>query len=623
MSVPGREVRLLLFATLFLLPASAEFALAHEEPEVVNTEKSEKDFLPPEESLARMKAPPGFNITQFAAEPEVRQPIAMELDDRGRLWIAECYSYPTWKAEGNDRLLIFEDTNGDGRFDTRTVFWDKGNYLSGFALGFGGVFVAGAPNLLFIPDRDGDDVPDGEPEVLLDGWGTKGVHNVFNAFTWGPDGWLYGAHGITGPSKVGKPGAAEAERVALDCAIWRYHPVRREFEVVCRGTTNPWGIDFDAHGQGFFTNCVIAHLWHIVPGAYYKRMFGSHENPYVYELLDTTADHLHWAGGEWTTSRGGQGAHGEAGGGHAHSGAMIYLGDNWPEEYRGGIFTCNIHGTRVNHDRLARRGSGYTGTHADDFLFANDSWFRGLELKYGPDGAVYIIDWYDTGECHDREAHRTSGRIYKVAYGKPAAVKVDLQAASDLQLAEYQRHANEWYVRHARRVIQERAAAGKELAADARGSLEKLLTSENEIERLRALWALDAAGLATGEMIRGLLGDPSEHVRWWAIRLLSQQEPNAELRAEFVKLAAEEDSALVRLGLASAVQELPLAERWPLVEALAAREVDAEDANLPLMLWYGIEPAVPQDRTRALALAAKGKIPALRRLIARRLAEAQ
>src|SRR5690606_32751080 len=144
------------------------------------------------------------------------------------------------------------------------------------------------------------------------------------------------------------------------------------FEVVAWGTTNPWGLDFDDYGEAFITNCVIEHLWHVVPGGHYKRMFGQDLNPYAYGLMEACSDHLHWGGGPWQSSRGGQGEHSRAGGGHAHSGAMIYLGDQWPAEYRNSAFACNIHGNRVNHDRLHRHGSGYVAKHAPDFLFAND-----------------------------------------------------------------------------------------------------------------------------------------------------------------------------------------------------------------------------------------------------------
>ena len=134
-----------------------------------------------------------------------------------------------------------------------------------------------------------------------------------------------------------------------------YHPTREVFEAVAHGTTNPWGLDFDDLGEAFITNCVIPHLFHVIPGAHFQRMFGEDVVPNRYELMETCADHMHWAGGRWQDSREGRGKHGEAGGGHAHVGAMIYLGNNWPDRYRNAVFTCNIHGHRVNHDRLERQ----------------------------------------------------------------------------------------------------------------------------------------------------------------------------------------------------------------------------------------------------------------------------
>src|SRR5262245_48679699 len=224
--------------------------------------------LGPKEAAAAMTAPAGFRVHLFAGEPDVKQPIAMALDDRGRLWVAEAYTYPRRAAEGKgtDRILIFEDTDGDGAFDKRTVFADKLNLVSGLEVGFGGVWVGAAPYLLFIPDRDGDDKPDGPPEVLLDGWAYEDTHETLNTFIWGPDGWLYGCHGVFTHSKVGKPGTPKDERTKINAGIWRYHPTKHEFEVFAYGTSNPWGVDFNEHGHAFLTCCVIPHLFHVVQG---------------------------------------------------------------------------------------------------------------------------------------------------------------------------------------------------------------------------------------------------------------------------------------------------------------------------------------------------------------------
>ncbi|HVX13962.1 MAG TPA: PVC-type heme-binding CxxCH protein [Pirellulales bacterium] len=590
--------------------------------------------LSPAEAPRRMTLPEGFVATLFAGEPDLVQPIAFAFDDRGRLWVVECLSYPDWqtdgRAEGHDRVVIFDDRDGDGRFDEKTVFWDKGVNLSGIELGYGGVWLCSTPNLVFVPDADRDDVPDGAPQVKLDGWDLKARHNVFNGLTWAPDGWLYGCNGILSNSSVGPPGTPNDKRVAINCGVWRYHPVSQVFEAVAHGTTNPWGLDFDEFGQAFITNCVIHHLFHVVPGGHYQRMFGQDMNPHSYSLMTSCADHIHWGGGPWQSSRGGQGEHDRPGGGHAHSGAMVYLGDNWPQEqYRGGLFTCNIHGNRVNHDRFERLGSGCVAHHAHDAVYFNDTWFRGLTIKYGPDGGVFVSDWCDSGECHDYDdIHRTSGRIYKITYKKPQTEPVDLASLTDAQLVERQLHPNDWHVTHARRLLAERAAAGK-LAPETPAALVEMARKQPDATRkLRAIWALHGIGRLTDEYLTECFADKNEDVRAWAVRLSLQpsvggtasRDAGERWPAKLATLAAEDPSPRVRLELASGLQRLPLASRWAIAENLLAHGEDAADANLPLLIWYGVEPLVPADAERALQLAAGSKIPLVREYIVRRFA---
>ena len=578
--------------------------------------------FPPDEAPRHMTLPDGFRVTLFAGEPDVAQPIGFTTDDRGRLWVGECYSYPNWAAAGRDRLLVFTDQQNSGHFTERAVFSDKLANLTGLELGFGGVWLCCPPRLVFIPS-DGDS-PAGEAQTLLDGWSLKGRHNILSGLVWGPDGWLYGCNGISSPSLVGKPGATDSEREWQTGGVWRYHPTKHVFESVARGTVNPWVLDFDDYGQAFITNCVLGHLWHVIPGARFKRSHGVDDNPYSFELLDATSDHLHWGGGDWTSSRGGQGIHSEAGGGHAHAGAMVYLGDNWPDRYRNSIFMCNIHGNRVNNDLLERSGSGYVGRHGKDFLLAGDVWFRGLNLKYGPDGGVFLSDWSDNGECHNVvQTDRGSGRIYKIVYGEPNPVPagLDLQKLSDSELVKLQLRKNDWYVRHARRILQERAAAGADMTT-VNDALRKMFDAEASVPRkLRALWALHVTGGAAPEFLLAQLRHESEYVRAWAIQfLVEDKNPSPAAREEFAGLAKDDPSPFVRLYLASALQRMPVDERWPIAAALAAHGEDAGDHNLPLMIWYGIEPLVAADPPSGLELAGRCQIPLIRRFIARRIA---
>ena len=581
--------------------------------------------LPAEEAARAMKLPDGFSVTVAAAEPDIKQPIAMAYDDRGRLWVAEAYEYPVRapEGEGRDRILIFEDNDGDGRFDKRTVFAEGLNLVSGLEVGFGGVWVGAAPYLLFIPDRDGDDQPDGEPEILLDGWAWQDTHETLNTFIWGPDGWLYGCHGVFTHSRVGKPGAPDAERVPLNAAIWRYHPTRHVFEIFAEGTSNPWGVDFDDHGQAFCTACVIPHLFHVVQGARYQRQAGSHFNPYTYADIQTIADHRHYLG---DNPHGGNGNSGDAGGGHAHAGAMIYLGGAWPEVYRGRIFMNNIHGQRLNTDILNPRGSGFVGSHGPDFLLTGDLASQILNIRYGPDGNAHFIDWYDTNACHHNnvEGHdRSNGRIYKVSYGGTQVKSVDLARLDDGELAKLVLNENDWYVRHARRILQERAAGGA-VADSVRWQLGQVALRHADVtRRLRAIWALHAIGGWHPEVTRRLLADANDYVRAWTIQLVFDREdaPLAELVPRLSAMARDDPSPVVRLYLASALQRVPLDGRWEILARLVRHAEDADDHNLPLMVWYAAEPLAEADPEQALALGLScgETMPLLREFMLRRI----
>ena len=540
--------------------ADAEF------PAIFNTEKTPGGPMPAAEVARTMELPPGFSCKVFAAEPDVQQPIAMAWDARGRLWVAECYTYAEnparWDTSLRDRIVIFEDTDNDGHFDKRTVFWDEGVRLTSIELGNGGVYALCAPNLIFIPDKNGDDKPDGAPEVLLDGFNFKTVgHNIVNGLRWGPDGWLYGRHGISDTSSIGAPGTAGKDRTRMNCGIFRYHPGTRKFEVVLNGGTNSWGHDWDANGELFWINTVIGHLFHGIPGAYYDRMFGTHLNPHVYETIAQTADHYHFDQGKekWADIKKGMSSKtDELGGGHAHVGCMIYNGGSWPKEYAGRLLTCNLHGNRINTDILQREGNGFVAKHGADFMKSKDKWFRGIELSTGPDGSVFVIDWSDAGECHDSDGvHRTSGRIYKIVYGKDEPARTfDLSKMDDTALAkEAAAHpGNNWWPRMIARVRADRGA--------------------------------------------------------------QPLEPKLPQLAD-----ANSSDSLVRLHTASAMQRLPLDARFPFAIALAAHAEDANDRQQPLMIWYGIEPAITAHPEQAIALAMSSKIPTVRRLVTRRLTE--
>ncbi|HEX4607098.1 MAG TPA: PVC-type heme-binding CxxCH protein [Urbifossiella sp.] len=576
--------------------------------------------LPADQAAKAAVLPDGFRMGVFAAEPLVTQPVSFCTDHRGRVWAAEALNYGAWQPTGKDRIVILEDTDRDGRADKRTVFHEGFNYVTGVEVGFGGVWVMSPPGLYFVPDRNGDDTPDGPPELVLDGFGYKeSRHNLANGFTWGPDGWLYGGHGRTSPSDVGTPGTPDKDRVHCDGGVYRVHPVTKKFEVFADGTTNPWGVDFDDYGQCFVSNCVNPHLFHMIPGGHYEPWRNRPSSLYAYERLPTIADHLHYPGGGDIRVDLGKAKTLDMGGGHAHCGTLVYLGDAFPKSFRNTVLMCNIHGRRVNNDVLKPKGSGYTASHGKDLMVSADPWFMGVTLRLDPGGNVLVSDWSDTGECHTYKPDTRSGRIYRISHGGPKPAAVDLAGLSDRELTALQKHPNEWQVRTARRLLQERAAEPGNRARLARVHADLSVIIGREpvtAHRLRAMWALHATGGLGRQYLGVLAAADDEHVRAWAVRLLGEQA--APPGAGFAAQAKGDPSPVVRLELAAALQRLPVDRRWDLAEGLLAHPEDAADPNLPLMIWYGFEPLVPADPDRALAVAAKGQIPLVRQFAARR-----
>lgn len=580
------------FVRFMVLLAATAPALADDFPTPPNTEKSTTSPMDPQEVCRTAKLPPGFEMCVFAAEPDVQNPIAITFDERGRLWVAENY---TWAGAGlglfdtklRDRLVILEDTDSDGKHDKRTVFWDKGRKLTSVEVGFGGVFVLCAPHLLFIPDKNRDDVPDGEPVVLLDGFGEGAVgHNIVNGLKWGPDGWLYGRHGIQETSLVGPPGTTESQRMKINTGIWRYHPTRKVVEAVMHGMTNSWGFDYDERGEMFAINTVIGHLWHVVPGAHVERMYGVDINPHAYQLIKQCADHVHWDTGEtWNqVGKGISDGTSAAGGGHAHCGLLIYQGDNWPKEYRGKVYTLNMHGRRINCDRLEREGCGYVAKHDKDLAFFADPWFRGMDLITGPDGSVFIADWSDTGECHDHDGvHRTSGRIYKLTYGKPK--KVNFQEPDEAF------RNSRWSQRLGDRALLQ--------------LLDKMIATREPDDGTLLAREKDKRVL----IIRAAMSQSTE-------RAQDISDPFCNAASTIARTDAD---GLTLLWIAAALQRMSYDNRWLVAWELTHRTEFANDRMFPIMLWLGIEPAVPRDPAKAVELAKSCQIPLVTQNIARRL----
>jgi putative membrane-bound dehydrogenase-like protein len=583
-------------------------------------------LLTPEQAVAAMTTVDGYSVSAWANEPMITQPMAFCWDDRGRLWIAENRDYESRVAgfsnHGDSRILILEDTDRDGVADRRKVFLEGIPFPAAIAVGFDGLFLGAPPNLLFVPDRDNDDKADmADIQVRLTGWGIQDRHETLNSLHWGPDGWLYGLQGFATNSKIRKPAGAgriykakepfpdvmAGEGVPINGGVWRYHPTRDVFEVVAHGFSNPWGIDYDAKGQLLISACVIPHLFHVIPGGIYMRQGGQHFNPYVYSDIQTIADHRHRS---------------------AHGGARIYQSDAFPQSQAGRVFMANIHEHAVLSDVLVRKGSGFTAHHGDDFMLANNAHWIGFSLEIGPDGALYVLDWHDGDICGQDTLHKETGRVFRIAPKQSLARSWpgrydDLRRLTDRQLVALQESPSDWHARRARVILQGRAATNA-LAPDTHDQLRRLFTTATNGDwRLRAMWALHVTGGWSPERLAQSLDDRDEYVRGWAVQLLTEPgTPAAPVLDRFARLAREDASPVVRLYLAAALQRIDTAQRWPIATELMSRGEDADDENIPKLVWLAVEPLVKDEPALALDRASRSRVPLVARFIARRAVDA-
>jgi putative heme-binding domain-containing protein len=419
-------------------------------------------------------------------------------------------------------------------------------------------------------------------------------------------------------SRIGKPGAADPQRVELRAGVWRYHPVRHEFEVFAHGGSNPWGLDYDERGQLFMTHC--RSYWgrgcttHIIQGGHYWNQANANHAPFIIanppEDLASFRNYL-LASARYDHGAGGAGKPGSDAiyGGHSHVGTMIYLGDNWPAELRGHLFTHNLGGHQINHQVNRPLGSGFDTVHAgSDQFFCTDPKYVAVDLQYGPDGAVYVIDWYDRQHCHNPNTERwdrSNGRVYRISYAATYMPKqVDLASLADLDLAALQTHPNHWFARTARRLLHERSLT-RAIDTEAKVQLLELAQGHRDASRrLCGLWTLHAIGALAPDLASRALADSDEYVRGWVIRLLTdERKASPQSFDEFAGLARSDRSPVVRLHLASAIQRVPEAAAWALIDALAQHTEDREDRNIPGMLWFGLAQRMPTGFDRAFAIA--------------------
>ncbi|HUG94313.1 MAG TPA: PVC-type heme-binding CxxCH protein, partial [Planctomycetaceae bacterium] len=594
--------------------------------------------LPPDEAATTFTVPDGLELVQVLAEPHVRQPLFFEFDERGRLWVMNYLQYPYpeglkmvskdefWRAvydripdpppqgaRGADRITIHEDTDGDGAYDKHTTFLEGLNISTSFARGRGGVWVLNPPYLLFYPDRDNDDVPDGDPEVHLAGFGMEDTHSVVNSLRWGPDGWLYACQGSTvsgnvrvvgrssTPSGDGATGADGVElrptsegglesrpTYSMGQLIWRYHPETRRYEIFAEGGGNAFGLEIDAKGRIYSGhNGGDTRGFHYVQGAYYRKGFTKHgplSNPYSFGFFEHMQHH---AVPRFTHN------------------FLIYEGGALPGEYRGRLFGVEPLQGKVVMSEFEPDRSSFKTRDLDRVIQSTDPQFRPVEIKTGPDGAMYVADFYEPQISHREhfsgQIDKSNGRVYRLqAKGAKPGPAFDLGRTPSRKLVDVLRHENKWFRQTAQRLLADRKDRG--IVPLLR---ENIRTSGGQFA-LECLWALSVSGGLDDEAALETLAHEDADVRLWTVRLVcDDHHVSPTLSSRLAELAARETYVHVRSQLASSAKRLPAADGLPIVRRLLAHDEDAADIHLPLLLWWAIEARAGSDAEAVLALFAE------------------
>ncbi len=553
------------------------------------------DPTPPLESLKSFEVKEGMTVDLIAHEPEVSQPLFLTWDSRGRMWVLQYrqYQYPAGLkvvrfdqylravfdkipepppkgVKGLDKVTVHEDTDGDGIYDTSKDVITGLNIASSVQVGNGGIWVLNPPYLLFYPDADGDDIPDGDPEVHLSGFGIQDTHSIANSLLWGPDGWLYAANGST---TAGVVSSAVTKGVEFQGqCIWRYHPETKVFEIYAEGGGNTFSLEIDSKGRVFSgTNGGNTRGYYYPQGSYADKNWGKHgplTNPYAFGYFT----HMGFEGD----------------GRRFAQAFLIYEGGLFPQDYNGDIIAPNSLHNVVWHSERIPQGSTYRTVDHTNLLESSDRWFRPVYNGVGPDGSVYIADWSDTRLSHVSPVddwHKESGRIYRVRPkdSSPNYQLGDLQQKSAEELITLFEHSNKWVRRRAMLVLGWRGDDS---------IVNTLITNVDNHSSLESLWALNLMEELDSKLCRKWLQHPDEHIRRWMVRLIGDgtlKNIDSQVYEALAAVAANEPQVQVRSQLASTAKRIEAQYALPVVTQLLQHEQDLADPHMPLMLWWAVE----------------------------------
>lgn len=563
---------------------------------------------PSQQALNNFRFSDDLEMDLLLAEPQVHQPVFINFDHRGRLWVVQYNQYPypegvkvvdidnhnravfdkvplppTKGVKGADKITIFEDTDSDGVFDTSVDAITGLNIATSVTLGRGKIWVLTPPYLVAYPDPDGDGLPDGDPEVHLDGFGIQDTHAVANSLRWGPDGWLYGAQGSTTISTIN---SAVSKNVHFKGqAFWRYHPDSKVFEVYAEGGGNTFYVEIDDKGRFYSGTNEVIRGYYYKQGGYYKKNWGKHgalTNPYALGYLPgipLDGDRIRFT--------------------HAW---IIYQGGSLPDKYQDKVFGLNPLLNFVQLSRFQAEGSTFRAIDEEKVLQTSDHWFRPVDIKAGPDGGVYLADWYDSRLSHvdPRDTwNKTTGRIYRLRNSQTSKklAPFDLSQYNNQQLTELLKSENKWFRQQALRQFADHQDP------NAVPGLLALFKSDNPQQVLEALWAINLSNGLTENVLLDALSHSDPYVRLWAVRLVGDSREASELiAAKLVSMTKTEPHLEVIGQLASSAKRLPGRIAVPMLSGLLRNPDSQQDFEVQMFIWWAMESKAISDRNALIRL---------------------
>ncbi len=532
--------RLLLAVSLTTLTAFAQRGL--------------KDIPDPDpvKQAATFNLPEGMEIQLVASDPMIAKPVQMNFDSKGRLWLVSSGMYPHIipGAEENDKVLILEDTNGDGVADKRTVFADNLHIPTAVLPADGGAYVANSTEIIFLKDTDGDGKAD-QRRVVLSGFGTEDTHHIVHTFEQGPDGMLYFLQSIYIHSHLETPYGV---RRLMGGGIWHFRPETQRAEILSKGLINPWGFIFDEHGQTFATDGAGGHgINDIFPRSVFRTSPGAKR---IVDGLNPGQPKL--------------------------CGLEILSGSHIPQKLRGVLIAPDFRGHRINAYRLNPEGSSYNSTRIDDFLSSSHRAFRPIDVKMGPDGALYIADWYNPiiqhGEVDFRDGRRdhSRGRIWRVTFkGQALIEKKDFTKFSIKELLAHTISKERVHREQARNELRTRKDVLPELSA---------WSSEltDDFSRMQAMWNHQALNHTAANLIKSLVESNDPRYRAAALRVIYHRHEEVTGATEIIKRAINDKNGRVRLWAVSCLAQMPDPDSVP--TALQALDHPV-DKTMDFALW--------------------------------------